>query len=52
MNDNGAWIEDIEIWDYKPGQMIDEKKNIRGFSVGTYISHMGMMMDYYYLLNE
>lgn len=46
MNDNGAWIEDIEIWDYKPGHMIDKRKTIRGFSVGTYISHMRMMMDY------
>ena len=52
MNDKGAWIEDIEIWDYKPGQMIEEKKTIRGFSLGTYISHMEKMMDYYYLLNE
>jgi hypothetical protein len=46
MNNNGAWIEDIAIWDYKPGQMIDERKIIRGFSVGTYISNMRMMMDY------
>jgi hypothetical protein len=52
MNDEGAWIEDIEIWDYKPGQMIEEKKTIRGFSVGTYISHMEKMMAYYKQLNK
>jgi hypothetical protein len=46
MNDEGAWIEDIEIWDFRPGGMIEGKKTIRGISVGSYISHMRRMMEY------
>ena len=46
MNDQGAWIEDIKIWDYKPGHMIEGKKTIKGFTVATYVSHMRRMIDF------
>lgn len=46
MNEEGAWIEDIQIWDYQPDRMIEGKKTIRGISVGNYIKRMRRMMDY------
>ncbi len=46
MNDNGAWIENIEIWDNRPGQMIESRKTIRGISVRTYIRNMKLLMDF------
>lgn len=45
MNKEGAWVENIQIWDYTPGDMIEGKKTLRGFSLGTYISHMRKMLD-------
>jgi hypothetical protein len=47
MNEDGAWIEDIQVWDYQPDRMIESKKTIRGISVGNYIERMRRMMDYY-----
>jgi hypothetical protein len=46
MNNEGAWIEDIEMWDYQPGCMIEGKKTLRGISVGNYIQRMRRMMNY------
>lgn len=46
INTNGAWIEDIEIFDYQPGHMIKGKKTIRGISVGSYLKNMKLLMAY------
>ncbi len=46
MNDQGTWIEDVKIWDYTPGQLVEGRKTIRGISVGTYIQHMSLFMKY------
>jgi PelA/Pel-15E family pectate lyase len=46
MNEQGAWIEDVKIWDYTPGQLVESRKTVRGISVGTYIQHMRLFMKY------
>jgi len=46
MNEKGAWIEDVQIWDYTPGQLVEGRKSIRGISVGTYMQHMRLFMKY------
>jgi hypothetical protein len=46
MDDSGAWIENIEIWDYRPDEMIEGRKTIRGIDVRTYISNMRRLMRF------
>ncbi len=46
ISEQGAWIENVEIWDYTPGQLVEDRKTIRGISVGTYIQHMRLFMKY------
>ncbi len=46
MSEQGTWIEDVEIWDYTPGQLVEGRKTIRGISVGTYIQHMRLFVKY------
>jgi hypothetical protein len=52
MNENGCWIEDMEIWDYTPGQLVEGRKTIQGISVGSFIKHMERMMSYLSGLND
>jgi hypothetical protein len=44
MNEDGAWIENIEIWDHRPGHLIEDRKTIRGIDVRTYIGNMKRLM--------
>ncbi len=47
LNQEGAWIEDIQMWDVKaPGQMICDRKTIRGISTDTYMRNMRLLMAY------
>ena len=46
MNEQGTWIENVEIWDYIPGQLVEGRKTIRGISVGSHIKHMRLFMKY------
>ena len=47
LNEEGAWIEDVQIWDVKaPGEMIQGRKNIRGISTNTYMKNMRLLMVY------
>ena len=44
MNRDGAWIEDVELWDSTPGKMIQGTKTVRGINVETYIRNMRTLM--------
>jgi hypothetical protein len=47
LNKEGAWIEDIQMWDVNaPGKMIHGRKTIRGISTNTYMKNMRLLMVY------
>ena len=46
MNEQGAWIEPIEVLDSKPGEVCTGKKTIRGISTLSYIKNMRVLMGY------
>jgi hypothetical protein len=46
MNEDGAWIENIKIWDHQPGHLIEDRKTIRGIDVRTYINNMRRLMRF------
>lgn len=45
-NDNGAWIEEIDMWDFTYGQMTKGRKKVKGISVANFMNHMRVLSAY------
>jgi len=46
LNEQGAWIEPIEVLDSKPGEICTGKKTIQGISTLSYIKNMRVLMGF------
>jgi PelA/Pel-15E family pectate lyase len=44
VNENGIWIEDVKLWDVQPGQMIEKKKTVKGFSVFSFYRNIEILL--------
>jgi hypothetical protein len=46
MNDNGAWVGDIKVWDYSPDKMTIDRKVIRGIDIDLFMENTKKLMSY------